>query len=33
MGATQIRALESKAQELAGLLEKDHVDAVLLTPV
>jgi len=33
MGATQIRALEGKAQELAGLLKKDHVDAVLLTPV
>ena len=33
MGATQIRELEAKARELAGLLKKDHVDAVLLTPV
>ena len=33
MGATQIKELELKAQELAGLLKKDHVDAVLLTPV
>jgi D-proline reductase (dithiol) PrdB len=33
MGATQIRQLEGKARELAGLLEKDQVDAVLLTPV
>ena len=33
MGATQIKELEPKAQELAGLLKKDHVDAVLLTPV
>lgn len=33
MGATQIKALESTASELAGLLKKDHVDAVLLTPV
>ena len=33
MGATQIKELEPKAQELAGLLRKDGVDAVLLTPV
>lgn len=33
MGATQIRDLETKARELAGLLKKDGVDAVLLTPV
>ena len=33
MGATQIRKLESKARELAGLLKEDRVDAVLLTPV
>lgn len=33
MGATQIRALEVKARELAGLLKKDRVDAVLLSPV
>lgn len=33
MGATQIRQLESKARELAGLLKDDQVDAVLLTPV
>jgi len=33
MGATQIRSLEPKAQELAGLLKADAVDAVLLTPV
>jgi len=33
MGATQIRDLETKACELAGLLKKDDVDAVLLTPV
>jgi D-proline reductase (dithiol) PrdB len=33
MGATQIRALEGKARELAGLLKADSVDAVLLTPV
>ena len=33
MGATQIRQLEAKARELAGLLKKDSVDAVLLTPV
>lgn len=33
MGATQIRALEGKARELARLLKADRVDAVLLTPV
>jgi len=33
MGATQIRDLETKARELAGLLKKDRVDAVLLSPV
>jgi D-proline reductase (dithiol) PrdB len=33
MGAAPIRALEPKARELAALLKKDHVDAVLLTPV
>lgn len=33
MGAAPIRALESKARELAGLLKKDKVDAVLLSPV
>ncbi len=33
MGAAPIRALEAKAQELAGLLKKDRVDAVLLSPV
>jgi D-proline reductase (dithiol) PrdB len=33
MGAASIRALEPKARELAGLLKKDRVDAVLLTPV
>lgn len=33
MGAAPIRALESKARELAALLKKDRVDAVLLTPV
>ncbi len=33
MGAAPIRALEPKARELAGLLKKDKVDAVLLTPV
>jgi len=33
MGAAPIRALEGKATELAGLLKKDQVDAVLLTPV
>ncbi|MEO7729117.1 MAG: glycine/sarcosine/betaine reductase selenoprotein B family protein, partial [Burkholderiales bacterium] len=33
MGAAPIRALEPKARELAGMLKKDRVDAVLLTPV
>ena len=33
MGAAPIRALEPKATELAGLLKKDRVDAVLLSPV
>lgn len=33
MGAAPIRQLEPKARSLAGLLKKDHVDAVLLTPV
>lgn len=33
MGAAPIRALDTKARELAALLKKDKVDAVLLTPV
>ena len=33
MGAAPIRALETKARELSGLLKKDRVDAVLLSPV
>jgi hypothetical protein len=33
MGAAPIRSLEPKARELALLLKKDRVDAVLLTPV
>ena len=33
MGAANIRKLEPKARELAGLLKQDRVDAVLLTPV
>lgn len=33
MGAAPIRTLEPKARELAALLKKDRVDAVLLTPV
>lgn len=33
MGAAPIRALEPKARELAVLLKRDRVDAVLLTPV
>ena len=33
MGAAPIRQLEPKARSLAGLLKKDRVDAVLLTPV
>ena len=33
MGAASIRALASKARELAGLLQRDQVDAVVLSPV
>jgi len=33
MGASPIQALEPKARELAGLMKKDRVDAVLLVPV
>ena len=34
MGAgSSVARYEPKARELAGLLKKDHVDAVLLTPV
>ena len=33
MGAAPIRKIEAKARELAGLLKKDHVDAVVLCPV
>lgn len=33
MGAVPIRRLEPKAREIAGLLKRDRVDAVLLTPV
>lgn len=33
MGAAPIRGLEPKARELAALLKKDRVDAVILTPV
>ena len=33
MGAAPIRKIEAKARELAGLLKKDRVDAVLLCPV
>ena len=33
MGASQGHTLETKARELAGLMKKDKVDAVLLTPV
>jgi D-proline reductase (dithiol) PrdB len=33
MGAAPIRTLEPKARELSGLLKRDRVDAVLLTPV
>ena len=33
MGAAPIRGLEPKARELAALLRRDRVDAVLLTPV
>ena len=33
MGAAPIRKIEPKARELAGLLKRDRVDAVLLSPV
>jgi len=33
MGASPGHTLEAKARELAGLMKKDGVDAVLLTPV
>jgi D-proline reductase (dithiol) PrdB len=33
MGAAPIRQLEPGARQLAGLLKKDRVDAVLLSPV
>ncbi len=33
MGAAPIKELKPKATELAGLLKKDKVDAVLLSPV
>lgn len=33
MGAASIVAIEPKARELAGLLKKDRIDAVLLSPV
>jgi D-proline reductase (dithiol) PrdB len=33
MGAAPIRKIEGKARELAGLLKKDRVDAVVLCPV
>ena len=33
MGAAPHRQLEPRARQLAGLLKKDRVDAVLLTPV
>ena len=33
MGASQGHTLEAKARELAGLMKRDRVDAVLLTPV
>ncbi len=33
MGAPPPRGFEPRARELATLLKKDHVDAVLLTPV
>ena len=33
MGATQFRAVEHKARDLARVLKADAVDAVLLTPV
>src|SRR5258706_2091333 len=33
IGASQGHTLKTKARELAGLMKKDRVDAVLLTPV
>lgn len=33
MGATRLPGLEPKARQVAGLLKRDAVDAVLLTPV
>ncbi len=33
MGASQGHTLETKARELAGLMKRDRVNAVLLTPV
>lgn len=33
MGAAPIRQLEPRARQLAGLLQQDKVDAVLLSPV
>jgi D-proline reductase (dithiol) PrdB len=33
MGASQGHTLESKAREMAGLMKRDRVDAVLLSPV
>ncbi|MBC7780562.1 MAG: selenoprotein B glycine/betaine/sarcosine/D-proline reductase [Proteobacteria bacterium] len=33
MGAARLPGLEPKAREVAGLLKRDAVDAVLLTPV
>ncbi len=33
MGAPPPRSLEPRARQLAGMLKKDRVDAVLLTPV
>lgn len=33
MGAASIKALEPTARQLAGMLKKDRVDAVLLSPV
>ncbi len=33
MGAAPPRSLEARARQVAGMLKKDRVDAVLLTPV
>lgn len=33
MGAARLQGLEPKARQVAGLLKRDAVDAVLLTPV